>query len=98
MIVIDGVEMVDISEAAVLARRTPETIRRWVWTGRLHAVKRGNKLFLARADLASEPSANEGDRLDLREWAELVSAQGRGVRGVSARDLVLEDRASRDGR
>jgi hypothetical protein len=96
MIVIDGVEMVDVREAAQISRRTPETIRRWVWTGRLQAVKSGNKLFVRRSDLATGPGADSGEGLTLRQWASRLPMEKPGS-GASAKDLVLEDRASRAG-
>ena len=99
MIVVDGVEMVDVREAAELSRRTPETIRRWVWSGRVHSVKNGNKLFVRRADLS--PGSGEGPdeqpALTLKEWAKLLPTNGDAT-GVSARDLVLQDRDARAGR
>ena len=98
MIVIDGVAMVDVREAAELSRRTPETIRRWVWSGRVHSVKNGNKLFVRREDVAaaSDVAADE-PALSLREWAKTLP-KNRDAIGASARDLVLEDRDARAGR
>lgn len=98
MIVVDGVAMVDVREAAALSRRTPETIRRWVWSGRLRSVKSGNKLFVARADVAPAPQAADNTRaLTLGAWATLLPSSEGGT-GVSARALVLEDRDARAGR
>ena len=100
----DGVEVLDVREAARIAGRSPETIRRWVWAGRLPARRRGNRLLLARAALeaiiagdASTPTAP-----DLAEWAALVSRHrsdgllGEATADGTARDLVLSDRAGRD--
>lgn len=100
MLMIDGVEMVDVQEAAKLVRRTPETIRRWVWSGRVAATKRGNKLLIKRADVlaaSGDRAAREAALLSLPQWAAAVARVnpcGRG--GRSASDLVLEDRAERD--
>jgi len=98
MIEVDGVAMVDVREAAELSRRTPETIRRWVWSGRLRSVKNGNKLYVPRADvtLVSE-GTGDAPGLSLRAWAKLLPT-GDGGTGVSARDLVIEDRDARAGR
>lgn len=102
MVVIDGVEMVDVREAAALAHRTPETIRRWVWSGRLAARKRGNRLLLAYDDVVALAGTG-GDspvpaRLSLSQWwEETRRVLGPGRRGVSAADLVLADRAERSG-
>ena len=95
MIVVDGVEMLEIREAAELARRTPETIRRWVWSGRLNARKSANRLLVARADLdhlVNQPRR----RPTLAEWAaEAGTVLGAGEPGATASDLVLADRAER---
>lgn len=100
MLMVDGVEMVDVREAAQLLRRTPETIRRWVWSGRLAATKRGNRLLINRADLVAasgDRSAPGAARLSLVQWAdEVAKVNPRGRKGRSAADLVLQDRADRD--
>jgi len=89
--------MVDVREAARMSRRTPETIRRWVWTGRLAAVKNGNKLFVRRADVAVAAAPAPDSRSSLSEWAERLPRTGGGS-GVSAANLVLEDRDLRADR
>lgn len=91
--------MVDVREAARLAGRTPETVRRWTWTGRLRAVKEGNRLLVSKAEVlhlagASAPSPGSGGPT-LAEWAETVLDGRDGERGASAADLVLDDRARR---
>ena len=99
MIVIDGVEMVSVQDAAQMAGRSPETIRRWVWSGRVHAIKQGNKLLLRRSDLPEvEADAPESVALDLRSWAEMALARSTGKAGATAVDLILDDRADRAGR
>jgi excisionase family DNA binding protein len=103
MLVLDGVEMLDVREAARLVGRTPETVRRWIWSGRLTATRHGNKLLLPRGSL-DELSGRAGRPfpLTLAAWAEAVDEQRRaGVlgdssAGASAADLVLEDRSSRE--
>ena len=100
----DGVEVLDVREAARLAHRSPETIRRWVWAGRLPARRRGNRLLLARADLEAIVVGNAAPSTapDLAEWAALVSRHradgllGESTADGTARDLVLSDRAGRD--
>ena len=92
MIVIDGVEMVDVREAARLVGRTPETVRRWIWSGRLPASKRGNRLFIQRGDLPASSDAGAPRPGSLAEWAAQLPAGRRGAR--SASELVLDDRAA----
>jgi excisionase family DNA binding protein len=98
MVVIDGVEMLEVREAASLVGKTPETVRRWVWSGRIHAVKRSNRLLLPRDEVWA--AAGGGDRASarqpsLREWAAEAAKTSQHRRAVSASDLVLADRAER---
>jgi excisionase family DNA binding protein len=93
MMVVDGVEVLPVREAAAYAGRTAETVRRWVWSGRLPARRHGNRLLVARRDLDALLQAPAAEALSLREWAaQLPQGSGR-----SAADLVLADRADRDG-
>jgi excisionase family DNA binding protein len=91
-------ELIDVSRAAVLAGRHPETVRRWVWSGRLSAQRQGRRLLVAR----SEVQAMVGQEVaasSLRDWADLVRvARGSvssGSSGRTAADLVIEDREHR---
>lgn len=95
MIVVDGVEMLDVREAATVVARTPETVRRWVWSGRLHAHKSANRLLIARDDV--ERMVGERARpVELAEWAAAADAiLGSGRPGATASDLVLADRVER---
>ena len=45
-------ELIPVRVAAQECRRTAETVRRWIWSGRLPAQKLGNQLFVSRTDLA----------------------------------------------
>jgi excisionase family DNA binding protein len=45
--------MLDVTEAGRRAGRDPETIRRWIRSGKLRAQKVGNKHMVAEADLAA---------------------------------------------
>jgi excisionase family DNA binding protein len=85
-----------IRDAADEAGRTPETIRRWVWSGRLPAHKQGNRLLVSRDDLDRITSTSPA--YTLAAWRELlVAAKARERTGAkrSAADLVLADRRHR---
>jgi hypothetical protein len=86
----------DVNGAALLAGRTPETIRRWVWSGRLMARKRGNRLIVARRDVEAL-AGTDGRSLSLAEWATLAERTmgGRRASGVSAAELVIDERKRR---
>lgn len=93
-----GSDDVDVMEAAALAGRSAETIRRWVWSGRLRAHKRGKRLLIARRELEQLLSSSGlGRTVRLDEWLKELERSGlkRGARESSAADLVLEDRRSR---
>jgi len=92
--------MIGVREAARLSRRTPETVRRWVWSGRLEATKEGNRWYVSRAAVAAlAGTAGESEegvgRPTLSEWVERATAGRTGSPGVSAADLVWDDRAGR---
>lgn len=101
MHVVDGVEMVDVREAARLASRSPETIRRWVWAGKVHAVKYGTKLLIPRREVEPADAADVAERasgMTFVEWADLVQARAvkrPGPSEPSAQDLLLEERYER---
>lgn len=104
MLVVDGVEMVDVREAAQLAQRTPETVRRWVWSGRLPATRHGNRLLISRQTLDDllDGGTAAGADLTLQAWANRVAQDRTRSGGVgparrSAADLVLDDRRARSG-
>lgn len=95
-------DLVDIRTAARLAGRSPETIRRWVWSGRILAHRQGNRLLVSRPDIVRLAAARAGQTaLSLSEWVTRRErrAQGRSSRsaGSSAADLVLSDRRIRSG-
>jgi excisionase family DNA binding protein len=45
--------MLNVLQAAQRARRDPETIRRWIRSGRLHAERQGNRHLIHEDDLAA---------------------------------------------
>jgi excisionase family DNA binding protein len=91
----------DVRRAAALVGRHPETVRRWVWSGRLPAERRGNRLLVARADVEALAASETRPVATLAMWAAearafQASTAAAGV-GGSAADLVLEDRRLRSG-
>jgi len=43
-------ELISVKEAAKESSRGMETVRRWIWSGKLPAQKLGNQLFIKRSD------------------------------------------------
>jgi excisionase family DNA binding protein len=88
----------DVVAAAAVAGRSAETVRRWVWSGRLRAHRRGNKLLIARADLDRLLGSRgiEG-AVSLADWLAAIESSGlkKGPRGATAADLVIEERRLR---
>jgi len=94
----DEDELLEVRHAAALVGRHPETVRRWVWSGRLPARRSGHRLLVVRADL--EALVRQGALVPtLAEWADRAAAtRDRGSQaasGPSAADLVIEDRKER---
>src|SRR2546421_439833 len=92
--------MLDVNEAARVAGRSPETVRRWVWSGKLAAQRRGRRLMVSRDDLSAHiADHNRAEAsLTLAEWAAGARrpfvASGGPARG-SAADFVLAARHHR---
>lgn len=90
-------ELVDIRQAAVDSGRSAETVRRWIWSGKLTATKRGNRLLIDRAELERFLQERlEEAPIGLAAWAAERDAEARrqgppaGVAQGSAAGLVLE--------
>ena len=43
-------ELMSVREASKESGRNTETVRRWIWSGKLSAQKLGNQLFIKRSD------------------------------------------------
>ena len=58
-------QLVSVRDAARQCGRNPETVRRWVWSGRLPAEKLGNQLFIRQSDLTAfcERTLAAGDEI-----------------------------------
>ena len=86
----------DIRAAALFTGRSAETVRRWVWSGRLRARKRGKRLFVLRSDLEALADTHGTKHLSLIEWRAMANRiLKRSRTGRSASDLVLADRRQR---
>ena len=90
-------ELIDVRDAATLVGRSAETVRRWIWSGRLPARRAGRKLLVTRRDLDAF-QASRAATMTLDEWYQRyivnrIRERPR-WRGSSA-DLVIEDRNSR---
>ena len=94
-------------EAAALASRSEETVRRWIWSGRLRAVKRGTRYLIDARHLEEvivelEPGSAHPERpaMTMQEWLDAVDEWKAGLpayppSGPSASDLIIEDRRAR---
>lgn len=99
MLTIDGVDVLDVREAALHVGRTPETVRRWVWSGKVTAIRQGHRLLIPRTDLDSAVADRDQDqsRMSLADWAACVP-RVESPQASSASALVLEDRRDDHGR
>ncbi len=82
--------MLTVPEAAKLANRNPETIRRWIRAGRLRSRKVGTQHVIEEADLEALIDQDD-DMLPLPEWLRFMedgSPQPNWVR------IIREDRSS----
>ncbi|SRR5712692_3960876 len=103
-----AVQEVSVREAARIAHRSEETIRRWIWSGRLPAVKRGTRYYVDirhLEDVVIELEPKEAGQEPVRSQQEAMLAWLREVDewksslttipGATAADLVIEDRHAR---
>lgn len=85
--------MLTVPEAAKRVRRDPETVRRWIRTGKLRARKIGSQHFIEEADLAGA----EGGKYEVasvpRSWR-----WGRTLTGEPMPNVVEAVHRSREGR
>jgi excisionase family DNA binding protein len=95
-----------VRQAAKRACRSEETIRRWIWSGRLAAVKRGTSYCIDVVHLeqvmveieTGGPGHHATPNQGMLAWLDEVAEWKRGLKsapGVSAVDLLLEDRRAR---
>lgn len=96
----EGAATIGVREAAALVGRHPETVRRWVWSGRLKAIKSGNRLQMSPADVKAAAGAAAEPRITLAEWAEEAARLRASYEqphdgGASALEILLEERWNR---
>ena len=60
-------ERLSVREAAKACGKNAETIRRWIWSGKLPAEKLGNQLFVKQSDLKVLPGKDE-DYARVEDW------------------------------
>jgi excisionase family DNA binding protein len=99
-------EELTVRQAAKRAGRSEETIRRWIWSGRLPAVKRGTSyridvMHLEQLMVEFEtggPGFHATPNQSMLAWLDELAEWKRGLKstpGISAVDLLLEDRRAR---
>lgn len=101
-------ELINIREAAKQCGRNPETVRRWIWSGKLRAEKLGNQLFIKRDDLASfcrevaTAPYRAGARSDLvgrmRDLRERIRARAGNFDVVADIEKMREERMNQIGK
>jgi len=66
--------LVSVREAARESGRNMETVRRWIWSGKLPAQKLGNQLFIRKNDWESFRKNMNKQRDDRFEFIERATA------------------------
>ncbi len=96
-----------VREAARMAGRSEETIRRWIWSGRLPAAKKGTSYRIDVVHLQEvivetqpDPHHQASASNSMLEWLDSVAEWKAGLAikprpGASAADLIIEDRHAR---
>lgn len=54
-------ELLSVREVARICGKSEETVRRWIWSGKLRATKLGNQLFVSRADIPGHEPLRVGE-------------------------------------
>ncbi len=85
-------DLLTVSEIARMYGCAAETVRRWISSGRLHARKIGNQLFVERAevDRFARPGTRPGREARLALLAEIDSVRERIRQHVGGNVDVLE--------
>lgn len=78
-------ELVTVREVSKESGRNMETVRRWIWAGKLPAQKLGNQLFIKRSDFEiflKNTNKQKGDRFRFIERAVALQERIRAKTGV----------------
>jgi excisionase family DNA binding protein len=95
--------LVSVREAAQLCGRNMETVRRWIWAGKLPAQKLGNQLFIKKSALDNycrETATKQYQAEKKEDFLERAIAlrnriRARGVKPIDAAKLIRQMREER---
>jgi excisionase family DNA binding protein len=65
-------KLISVREAAIECGRNVETVRRWIWSGKLPAQKLGNQLFIKRSDLQASRLNDKVAKQKTSNWPKLI--------------------------
>jgi excisionase family DNA binding protein len=90
---------VSVREFAMECGRNTETIRRWIWSGKLPAEKLGNQLFIKKSDLKVF-LGKDGEMKKIEDWLIRAKAlrermKARGVTPIDSGELIRKMREER---
>lgn len=57
----DQDDLLTVRDVARACKRSEETVRRWIWSGKLQARKLGNQMFVKRTDLEAMQVPRAGE-------------------------------------
>ncbi len=103
MTIMPKTELISVREAAQECGRNMETIRRWIWGGKLPAEKLGNQLFIKRSDFTNfcrETAVRKYEVEPKPDFLERAIAlrnrmKARGVKPINAGELIRKMREER---
>jgi len=78
-------KLISVREAATECGRNMETVRRWIWAGKLPAEKLGNQLFIKRSDFASYCRETATVQYNAKSRPEVVTQLKRRKEEIDAR-------------
>jgi len=65
-------KLITVREAAAEYGRNMETVRRWIWSGKLPAQKLGNQLFIKRSDMQALSRNHKAATYKKTNWPQLI--------------------------